>query len=223
MKKIMKAIGITLLAGSLLVACNSDEGTDTSEDPTGEGIPNEQVDESDNEESNSGDDENEESNETDSESSGGGMASDLEFGDQLDLGIGDTAQISSNIGAYEITLNSVSQTEEVDGKSSPLSHFIIMNLTIKNIGEQALDAYDTVSVLHQNNDVEGSGAADYSHLYESVEGFEGSIEPGQEVTADAIYNARDGNEQFLFINPGLIAAKGVYNDVVWTFTEDEME
>ncbi|KMK74525.1 hypothetical protein AB990_20215 [Alkalihalobacillus pseudalcaliphilus] len=215
MRKAFKTLGITLLAGSLLVACNDDD-TDTPVDNDDNGLEEDIDKENDNES-----DKNPEND--DGEDIGGELGADQEFDDQLDLGIGNTAQISSNQGAYEITLNSVSKADDVDGESSPLSHFIITNLTIKNIGDGVLDAYDTVGVLHQNNDVEGSGAADYSHLYESIEGFEGSIEPGEEITADAIYNAREGNEQFLYINQGLIAADGIYNEVVWSFTEDEME
>ena len=38
-----------------------------------------------------------------------------------------------------------------------------------------------------------------------------------------LFHARNGEEQFIRVQPGLIAADGVYNDAVWTFTEDEME
>ncbi|KGA96959.1 hypothetical protein AJ85_03160, partial [Alkalihalobacillus alcalophilus ATCC 27647 = CGMCC 1.3604] len=190
MKKTMKAVGITLLAGSLLVACNSEEGTDTSEDTTG---------------------------------SGGGMASELEFNDQLELGIGDTAQISSNLGAYEITIHSLKQEETVEDKSSMFDYFIVVDVTVKNIDDETLDASNPVGVLDQTSSLEGSGSGDYSQNYETIDSISGDLQPGEERNGQVLFHARNGEEQFIRIQPGLIAAGGVYNEAVWTFTEDEME
>ncbi len=190
MKKMMKAIGITLLAGSLLVACNSEEGTDTSEDTTG---------------------------------SGGGMASDLEFNDQLDLGIGDTAQISSNQGAYEITIHSVKREEEVDGETSMFDYMIVVDVTVKNIGDEVIDAYNPIGILDQTDRLESSGSGDFSRDFPSVDEISGDLGPGEEIKGQALFDMYQNEEQFIRISPGLIAAGGVYNEVVWTFTEDEME
>ncbi|WP_413377891.1 hypothetical protein [Alkalihalobacillus sp. 1P02AB] len=213
MKKMMTAVGVIFLAGSLLAACNSDEGTDTREETTDEGTSNELVDEG----------ENEEDNETDSEASGGGMSSDQDFNDQLDLGIGDTAQISSNQGAYEITIHSVKREEEVDGETSMFDYIIVVDLTVKNIGDEVLDAYNPIGVLDQTARLEGSGSGDFSKDFPSIDAISGDLEPGEEIKGQALFATKQNGEQFIRIKPGLIAADGVYNEVVWTFTEEEME
>ncbi|KMK74524.1 hypothetical protein AB990_20210 [Alkalihalobacillus pseudalcaliphilus] len=226
MKKITKALGITLLAGSILVACNSEEDTETPNNGDN-GTSDEQLEDDDNGvdegTGDEGEDDSDENTESDEGDTGGGLGSDQEFGDQLDLGIGDTAQISSNQGAYEITIHSVKHEEEIEGNSSMFDSFIVVDLTVKNIGEATIDAYDPVNILDQTYSLDSSGSNDFSTDFESIDSISGELQPGEEVTGQAVFHIDTSEEQFIRVQPGLIAADGVYNDAVWTFTEDEME
>ncbi|GAF22845.1 hypothetical protein JCM19047_2624 [Bacillus sp. JCM 19047] len=58
--------------------------------------------------------------------------------DQLDLVVGDTAIMHSNIASFEFTLNSVDMVEEIDGEMPELDGYIIASITIKNIGDEPL-------------------------------------------------------------------------------------
>ena len=116
-----------------------------------------------------GEDDSDENTESDEGDTGGGLGSDQEFGDQLDLGIGDTAQISSNQGAYEITIHSVKKEETVEDNSSMFDYFLVVDATIKNIGDEPLDATNPVGVLEQTSRLSGSGSGDYSGDYETID------------------------------------------------------
>ncbi len=58
--------------------------------------------------------------------------------DQMDLGLGDTAVMHSNISSFEFTLNSVDMVEEVDGELSDLDAYVVASITIKNIAMKPL-------------------------------------------------------------------------------------
>ncbi|THG88883.1 hypothetical protein AJ85_20725, partial [Alkalihalobacillus alcalophilus ATCC 27647 = CGMCC 1.3604] len=164
------------------------------------------------------------SNETDSESSGGGMSSDQDFNDQLNLGIGDTAQFSSNQGAYEITIDSIRKEKTIDGESPMFDYFIIVDLTVKNIGDSVIDVTNPVGILEQTIYLDVSGSNDMSQNFESIDALTGELQPGEQLSGEALFSVREGEEdQYIRVQPGLIAAGGVYNEAVWTFTEDEME
>ncbi|KGA96956.1 hypothetical protein AJ85_17295 [Alkalihalobacillus alcalophilus ATCC 27647 = CGMCC 1.3604] len=201
MKKLMRAVGITILAGSILAACNSDEGT---------GVPDE-IRASDDQV-----DDNTEEEET------GEAVFDQDFGDQLDLAIGDTARISSNTGEFEITIHSVELIDnEIDGEAPMFDHFIKAEVTITNIGESVLERESTISILEITDNLEASGTPDYSSQFESIEYLDGKIAPGDTVSVEALFDIYAGEEQYIRVNPGLIASDAVQNDVRWTFDLNE--
>lgn len=140
-----------------------------------------------------------------------------EFKDQTNLKIGETAKVESTIGKYEITINSVKMKDEIGGEASQLDHFFVTEISLKNIGDQPIDALDTIGSLELTEDLKGSGYSDVSESVKISAPFSGEVKPDQTVTGEAVFEGLDSNENYIRISPGLIAAKGVKNKAIWKF------
>ncbi len=142
--------------------------------------------------------------------------------DQLDLVVGDTAIMESNVASFEFTLNSVEMVEEIDGEMPELDGYIIASITIKNIGDEPIDAQETSRTFEYTDFLEGSGMPDDSQWYDAYDGVEGDITPGDEITGTAVYEGYIDDENYLRVKPGL-AGTGLINDAMFTFSLDELE
>jgi hypothetical protein len=215
MWKALRVVGVTLLVGSLLAACNNDDRAGAPEDVGSDETVND-VDGGDSSENEST------TNKDDSGESEGPVASE-EFEDQLDLSIGDTGRVSSTLGAFEMTVDSISKEVEIDGKSSPLDFHLVVDVTLKNIGDTTYDAEDIAGAYRITNTPDGSGQSDITNNLDSIGKITGDLEPGEEISGKLVFDVQGEGEQYLKINGGLIASDAVHNDTVWTFTEEEME
>ncbi|WP_144558906.1 DUF4352 domain-containing protein [Shouchella miscanthi] len=142
--------------------------------------------------------------------------------DQLDLVVGDTAIMHSNIASFEFTLNSVDMVEEIDGEMPELDGYIIASITIKNIGDEPIDALETSRTFEYTDYLEGPGMPDDSEWYDEYDGVEGEIAPGDEMTGTAVYQGYIDEENHLRVKPGLTGISAI-NDATFTFTRDELE
>ncbi|MCG7334945.1 DUF4352 domain-containing protein [Sporosarcina sp. ACRSM] len=195
MKRMIVLFGALLISSGLLVACSSSSDSEISDEIT----PKEQ-----------------EKNEIDDRSSGN-------FQDQTNLKIGDSGQAESTLGQYEITIESVKMVDELDGEVPMFDHLFITDVTIKNIGDVAIDATETIDSLELTDSLDGSGAGDYSSYYSSITPLTGTIEPGQSITGQAVFEGRESGTYFIRVISGLIAAGGVKNETTWTFDKTEAE
>ncbi|SDZ18078.1 protein of unknown function [Evansella caseinilytica] len=221
MNKFIKLVSIAVLTVGVLAACNSDDKEENATPDDNDDVVEENNTPGDDNETNDEEQGNEaEEDETENRDN---SASDEQFAGQLDLRLGDTGRFSDTVGAYEITIHSVKKEDEVDGKPSQLDYFLIVDLTIKNIGDSVIDAEDTVGVLDQSDDIDLSVSDDISHLYESIEQLSGELSPGEEITGQALFHSYDNDQQYLKIREGLIAAGAVYNQVIWTIDKSEIE
>ena len=143
--------------------------------------------------------------------------------DQLDLEIGDTAVVESTIGMYEITLNSVEVTDEIEGQMSELDEFMIVHYTIRNIGEDDINAEETIGNLELTDFIEGGGMTDISMIFDEMETFSGELAPGEDMSAEAAYYTYDAGEYYIRVNEGLVGSGGVYNQIQFTFQKSEVE
>ncbi len=219
----MKITLATLLAAGLLAACgdnSDDEVTDIDTPEDNEEDFQVEEDETDGVQEES---EDEEEKETETGSNDSDSVVSSSFEDQEDLRIGDTAQISSNLGEYEITINSLEKKDEVDGEASMFDYFILAEVTIKNISAEEIKVENPVGILELNHDIEGSGSGDYSEHFDSVEEMQGSLAPDEEITGEVLFEARDSEEMYIMVNSGLIASGGVHNNAIWTFDVSEAE
>ncbi|MBG9785933.1 DUF4352 domain-containing protein [Shouchella lehensis] len=142
--------------------------------------------------------------------------------DQLDLVVGDTAIMESNVASFEFTLNSVEMVEEIDGEMPELDAYIIASITIKNVGDEPIDALETSRTFEYTDFLEGSGMPDDSEWYDEYDGVEGEIAPGDEMTGTAVYQGYIDEENHLRVKPGLTGISAI-NDAMFTFTRDELE
>lgn len=142
--------------------------------------------------------------------------------DQLDLVVGDTAIMESNVASFEFTLNSVEMVEEIDGEMPELDAYIIASITIKNVGDEPIDALETSRTFEYTDFLEGSGMPDDSEWYDEYDGVEGEIAPGDEMTGTAVYQGYVDDENYLRVKPGLTGISAI-NDAMFTFTLDELE
>ena len=206
-----------MIALGLLAACN-DSNEDTEENDI-QNNETETASEANNEESNEeSNEEEEESNNTESEDD-----TDLEITmeDQEGLGIGDTGTFETVLGDFELTLNSAQLVgEELDGIISELDNLILLELTVKNIDDKALIAEEIMQNMEVTEDLEGSGWSNYAIHFESVEAFEGDINPGEEMTAEFITYAYDAETYYLRQASGTVAA-GYNNQVIWEIPAEE--
>lgn len=145
------------------------------------------------------------------------------FKDQVDLKIGDTGQAESTIGKYEITINSVEMKDHLDGKESMFDHFFIMDVTVKNLDDQPLEAIEPINTLELTENLEGSGSNDYSQNYASIKALTGKVEPGQSIDGQAVFHGRESDKYYVTTNVGLLAAGAVKNKTTWTFDKSEAQ
>ena len=205
----MKKILITLLTGvlsfSVLVACGNEEVETTPEDPVTEEVDDtEEVAENNNEES------------TDSN------ASDVEIPEsQTGLRIGETAIVQSTLGLYELTLNSAELIgTELDGEEALIDELIVLNFTYKNIGDKPFKGEDEMINFGIATEQGGYQNTNAAASFDSIEFFEGVIEPGETREAEFIADTEVADEYYFETGSGALAA-GTYNEVSWTFTDEE--
>ncbi|MFS0689976.1 DUF4352 domain-containing protein [Sporosarcina sp. 179-K 8C2 HS] len=199
MKRLLVLTGAMLLSLSLMAACNSDSGKQGDEDSI--------------EKSN----DNQKNNPIDAEQSSGG------FKDQTDLKIGDSGETESTIGKYKITVNSVKKVDEIDGKTPSLDYYFIAEMTVENIGDEPYDVLDIIDNLNFTKSLDSGGSGDFSKLHESVNHFEGTINPGESVTGEAAFQGQDSEVYYIKTIDGLIASGAVKNQTIWSFGIRETE
>lgn len=137
--------------------------------------------------------------------------------------IGDTAQVETTLGKYEITIDSVKKEDTLDGEESQVDYFFVTDVTIKNIGEETIDANESKDILEITSTLEGSGFSDVSSYFDSIETIEGTLEPGESISGQVLFEEIDASEYYIRFSEGLVAAGALTNQAIWTFTLEEAE
>ncbi|QQZ10430.1 DUF4352 domain-containing protein [Heyndrickxia vini] len=222
MKKTIAFFATLVLFVGILSGCNSsnNQGSSSNKNKNNE---NTQVNKDSNnateQDSGNEDKENTEKKEDNSKNS----SSTGNFKDQTDLKIGDTGKLESTLGKYEITVKSIKLKNEIGGEVSQIDHLFLTEITIKNIGDQPIDAAETIGLLELTDDLEGSGSPNDSDFYKVSKPFSGEIKPGQTMTGEAVFQGLDSKTYYIRVTPGLIAASAVKNKAIWTFKKSEAE
>lgn len=227
MKRLILLFGVLLLSVGIAAACSSntdnnevennvDANVEEGNNETNENVEDENEATDANDEEMTTDVETEIENELDTSSSS-------EFDDQTDLKIGDTGQMDSTLGKFEITIKSIKQVDSLDGEVSMFDHIFIADVTVKNIGDTPIDARDIITSLEITDDLEGSGSEDTSEHFMSVNALNGTIAPGESLDGEAVYEARDSDTYYIRVVSGLIASGAVKNEATWTFNNNEVE
>lgn len=213
----MKKLLMTLLAGSLslsvLIACENDDAETTTEDPE-----TEEVAESE------GASESEAIAESTTDESNDSEGEDIEVPEsQTGLRIGETAIVQSPLGTYELTLNSAELVgTELDGQEAYIDELIVLNLTYKNIGDESFKGEHEMINFGIATEQGGYQNTNAASSFESIEFFEGDIEPGETREAQFIADTKIADEYYFETGSGVVAS-GTYDEISWTITAEEAQ
>lgn len=201
MKKSLVGIMALLLMASILAACSDDKNDQTD---VKENDDIEKVEETE-------EDANEEAPDQGNDS----------VEDQRDLTIGETGTFQTTLGTYEVTLESAEIVgAELDGEASLFEELIVLELTFKNIGDDTLLAEEIMYDMQITDDLDTSGSSNGAEEFDSIEVFQGEIQPGEEKAAQFIGDIYTADEYFFRKAEGNVAA-GTSNQVIWTITDAE--
>lgn len=206
MKNNMWITAIILLCILMLGACSNDEDVATD-------VDNNEEESNDLEGNEPDESENESDNETDDEEK-------PEVEDQLDLVLGDTGTFDTTLGTYEMTVGHAELSKEVEEEKSTRDGFILLDITIKNTSDHPLDAEDLIYSMEVTNNLDHSGSTDHAEGFDTVEEFNGELEPGDEQSAQFLTIVDDSDEYFFRKTVGNIGG-GSSNQVVWKIQADE--
>lgn len=162
---------------------------------------------------------NDQAEDDDSKSTGGRFESSVE--DQLDLRIGDTGIADTTIGKFELTVDSAEIVgSELDGVESVLEEIIVLNLTFKNIGDEVIIAEDIMSMMGITDNIDGSNYHNNPEAFESIDTFEGELQPGEERKTQFVAHIYEADEYYFRMDPGNVAS-GSTNQILWTISAEE--
>lgn len=162
---------------------------------------------------------NENENNGDEDNATGNPKGDTE--DQLDLSIGDTGTFDTTLGQYEMTLNKAELIDgELEGEKSTRDGYILLDITIKNVSDETLDLEDLIYSMEVTDNLDYTGSQDHADVYDTVDAFEGDIEPGEEKSAQFLTIVDDSEEYFFRKAVGNVAG-GSSNQVIWSFSAEE--
>ncbi|WP_067727332.1 DUF4352 domain-containing protein [Oceanobacillus damuensis] len=228
MKKVLITMTILILTMVLLGACSDsteDEETPVNEETTADedttGDNKEETDtaaENNNKEDQV--DEDEETEVKDQGSTNGGFTTGTE--DQLDLSIGDTGRFDSDLTTYEITLENAELVDEIDGTASQLDAFLIVELTIKNTGEDTQSTDDLLYGLEVTDNLDMSGYQVYGYNFDgSNDSIKMELAPGKETSGKFYAETYTGDTYYFLLRTG-IAGSGSSNQVTWVIPSEEV-
>lgn len=210
MKKFLILWTTLFFVGFILTACGNDdppENNTSAEEDTAEELANKT--------------ETEASDENESEEAGENNESESTEEEPSDLGVGDTGVFETPLGDFELTVDSAEIVgEELDGEASILDELMVLDLTFTNIGDSVLDAEDLILIFEVTEMLEGSGYSNGAEDFDSIEVFEGEIQPGEERTAQFIADINLADEYYFRMNPGSAAA-GSIDEIIWTISDEE--
>src|SRR5699024_6219744 len=121
--------------------------------------------------------------------------------DELGLGIGDTATLSTNFAITEITIDSVEQVEDED---SYFGQYTVLHMTVNNIGDEPAEFEDIFEATELSDDVVDDGVEGGSMWEDdTLEESPGEVGVGEEVSGTLFYDAEEDDKYELFIIAGL--------------------
>ncbi|HEY4602317.1 MAG TPA: DUF4352 domain-containing protein [Cerasibacillus sp.] len=211
----MKRILIILITGLLLsvTACGgNDGGKNKTADNKKE---NENTTEENGDEVTEG---NKQNAEQDNEDVNDNESGDSEWGeDQLDLGIGDTGIVNNNFTSYEVTVNSVEFSEKLGEEYPQGDKFALIELTLKNLGEDSYTAEDILGSVTLA-DEPGSSGMSWFYVEGVAEEWPGEMGTNESQTGYILFDIYNSDQYFLQFGTFLDA---VSNKVHFLFTDED--
>jgi len=214
MKKHIYLLAIVFAMSFVLIACSDDNNAANDESSNDENS-NESNELEENLQENNTESQNQDEPQTVDKGASHG-----EWGeDELGLGVGDTATLSTNFAITEITLDSVEQVEDEDAF---FGQYTVLHMTVNNIGDEPAEFEDIFEAAELSDDVVDDGVEGGS-MWEDVtlEESPGEVGVGEEVSGALFYDVEDDVDKYeLFINAGFSSTS---NKVSFKFDNDEIE
>ena len=210
MAKVLKLliIGLTLL---IIVGCNNNEPEGLNDSNASEDVTTGE-DESDFEDE--GEDE-ESSDASEDESTSEGSEDDYDL-----LSLGETGLMETAIGDFEVTVTRFSFVDQAE-ESDPYQHpdngiFVLVDVDLKNVGEEELLSSDIARARLYNNT--GAGIAGSTN-FPSIEQFPENIEPGETVSGQIIID--HFTEDYYELSFGGNHLESLTNEIRWTLNAED--
>ena len=210
MKKTLKLISLSLIILLAIVGCSNNTPDDEDvENPIEENQNEDIIDNTDSEAEDPNSVENEEDN---SVSESPSSTDDI-------LSLGDTGLMETAIGKIEVTPTSIRFLENV-GDERPFDEiFLVMELTITNVGDEAVLSEEMITARLHGED--GSGGVASFDDFSEIDNFEGELEPGETVSGEVIFDFSIEDKYQLSFGAAYLGS--LSNEVRWEFDADEAE
>lgn len=190
--QLIKRFALLVLISLLVVGCSSNENDDQ---PKEANESNEEVTETD------GDDSKEKESDV----------------DQTSLRMGETAELSTTVGDFSLTLQSAEEKTEIDGQPSQREIFVLTEWKVENISEEPIEINDAIGGLHLYSELRGSGT--WWILLENDEEWVGELQPGESATGELKFEIEDTEEYSAGME--YASSDSELKEVMWNFTIED--
>ncbi|TDQ42215.1 DUF4352 domain-containing protein [Aureibacillus halotolerans] len=135
---------------------------------------------------------------------------------ETQLELGETGEIHSTLGKYDVTVSNVSYPETVDGE--PIGYedatYVLVDVSIENKTDKPLPA-DEVSISGIGAK-EDSAYSENRTIYEEIDNFTGEIPPGETMEGEVLYRSTMEDEFQIRIGNSAVS-----NELFWNFTAED--
>lgn len=217
LKKYIKMIAILFAGSFILVACSNNNENNTNDTANNTNENNNQANESNNTEEAKTSDTN--GNKNSNQENESEVGNDKWGDDEMDLGMGDTGTLNSNVGKGDITLDSVEMVDDEDYEESFNGQYVLVHLTVNNNSDETMVVEDFLgSTELRVGDKAGGEMWDY---YDDLsDDMPEEIDKGDESSFPLVFDAKDTEEYELKSGYHL---ENVSNKLNFSFTKDEVD
>ncbi|HEU5140386.1 MAG TPA: DUF4352 domain-containing protein [Bacillales bacterium] len=143
-----------------------------------------------------------------------------EIGNQVGLEVGEVGTIQDTLGTYEVKLKSADIKKEVKGLESKADIFILVKLSIKNVGDHPIKAGEVIESVKLLDDHKGGGEdkADHTKGLNTFKG-KGEIQPGTSKNGVLLFDMPESEYYQMVWNFGFTGT--LSNKVTWEFDASE--
>ncbi|MFD1017675.1 DUF4352 domain-containing protein [Thalassobacillus hwangdonensis] len=137
--------------------------------------------------------------------------------EKTNLNMGETAELSTTVGDFSLTLEDAEEKTEIDGQQSQLDIFVLTEWKVENISEEPIEVNDAIGGLHLYNEMRGSGT--WWILLENDEEWKGELQPGESATGELKFEIEDTEEYSAGME--YASADSELKEVMWNFTIED--
>ncbi|MBU9724256.1 MULTISPECIES: DUF4352 domain-containing protein [Bacillaceae] len=136
----------------------------------------------------------------------------------LILQLGETGTLEDVLGKYEITVHSVASYEEIEGHTPSNDEFTVVDMTLKNVGDSAVNSEDIATAVLDRGDLGGTRS---DNKIDEIDNFTEVIDPGESVSGQLLFDylASDDFPYEIIFGSGVSSTP---DEIKWQFTADDV-